>query len=255
MGAIWAIARRDIGGFLGSLKAAVIFFFFLFFMGLFFYHYVIEVARASQQAMMQGGQAPTTSQLLRALYSVLYLVLVFALPGVTMGTLAEERKTQTLRLLQTAPITSGQVILGKYLMSLGLMTMVLVASLVFPGYTFVYGSSDVGVMVASYLGMILLISAQISFGIWVSSMTENWFVAYLVTMLGLFVLFILDFIGPSVGQAGGTVSTILTELSFTRHIDPFFKGMINVADSAFFICFTAMFLFFATAALESERWR
>lgn len=253
MGAVLTIARRDLAAYFNSMKGSVIFWFFLIFMGFFFQSFIFTFVELQQRAPMMGGEAPTLEQLLTAIFNNLHFILLLVVPAVTMATFSEERKTHALRLLQTAPISATQIVLGKFIACAGLMALVLVASSVYPFFTKMYGNPDIGPIFTSYLGIFLLMCSQIAFGLWVSSMTSNQFIAFVFTMFGLFLLLILNWIAPNI--ASGGAEGAIKYLASTTHLDVFFKGMLSVADVTYFIIFTILFLFFTNVVLDSQRWR
>lgn len=254
MGSVLTIAGRDLRSLFNSPKGGAIFFFFLFYIGLFFNNFVSTFIEMQQRAPMMGGTAPTIDQLLKALFYNLHFILIFIIPAVTMATFAEEKKTQVFRLLQTAPVSPMQIVFGKYLAALAVMTLALAASAAFPLFITVYGEPDIGVILTSYLGIFLLIAAQIAFGLWVSSMTNNQLVAFLFTVFGLFLLIILNWLAPNL-SGGGVTEGFLKYIASSEHLDVFFKGLITVKDVTYFVCFAALFLFFSNVVLDSQRWR
>lgn len=254
MNSILAIAGRDLKAYFASPKAAAIFWFFLIFMGFFFNNFIHMFLQMQQQAPMMGGQAPTIEQLLRALFYNLHFILLLIVPAVTMASFSEEKKNQSLRLLMTAPCTATEIVLGKFFAAAGVMGLVLVASAVYPFFTVLHGNPDKMVILTSYIGIFLLMCSQIAFGLWVSSMTSNQFMAFLFTMFGLFLLLILNWMASSLG-GGGVVESVLKYIASSDHVDSFFKGTLSVGHVAYFLCFTALFLFFTNVTLDSQRWR
>lgn len=255
MSAVMTIAWRDIKSYFVSPKGAAIFFFFCFMMGLFYYSFISSFVEMQQRAPMYGGEAPTLEQLLRAFTYNLHFILVLIIPAITMSSFSEERRNQTLRLLQTSPVSATQIVAGKYLACTGILVAVLLAAAVYPLYTLVYGNPDPNVMITSFLGLFLLMCSQVAFGMWVSSMTSNQFMAFLFTMFGLFLLLILNWLTGSLMQGSGLYQDVLKYIASTDHLDVFFKGVISVGDVTYFLCFIAMFLFFTNVVLDSQRWR
>jgi ABC-2 type transport system permease protein len=254
MGSVFAIAARDIKGYLSTPKAAAIFWFFLLFMGFFFQSFLYTLMEMEQKAPMTGGQAPDLDQLLRALFQNFHFILLLVIPAITMGCFAEEKRTGAFRLLQSAPISSSVTVMGKFLAVAGVMALVLLCSAAYPLFTVAYGTPDKGLILVSYLGIFLLMCSQLAFGLWVSSMTDNQFIAFLFTMFGMFLLLILNWIAPNV-SGGGMAEEIVKYIASTTHLESFLKGMITVTDVAYFACFTALFLFFTNIVLDSRRWR
>jgi ABC-2 type transport system permease protein len=135
------------------------------------------------------------------------------------------------------------------------MAVVLLLSASYPLFLKAYGTPDMGIVLSSYIGLFLLICAQISLGIWISSLTKNQFLAFIFTMFGLFMMLVLDFISKAITTTGGQAESIIQYFGTTKHLDVFFKGLITVGDSMFFILFTAIFLFLTTVTLDSRRWK
>lgn len=254
MGSILTIARRDLQSYFASLKGSIVFWFFLIFMGFFFHSFVYTFVEYQTQSAGYGGGGPTLSQLLTAIFHNLHFILLLIVPAVTMSSFAEEKKNHVDRLLQTSPVTMLQILLGKFFASIGILTLVLLASMVFPFYTMLYGNADLASILSAYLGVFLLMASQVALGIWVSSMTNNQFVAFAFTMFGLFLLLILNWIAPNITSSGGA-EEIVKYLASTSHLDNFFKGLITVKDTGYFILFTLTFLLFAHVSLDSQRWR
>lgn len=254
MSGILAIARRDLKAYFSSPKAAAIFWFFLIFMGVFFNNFVALFMKMSSQAPMMGGQAPTIEQLLKALFYNQNFIFLLIIPAVTMASFSEERRNQSIRLLLTSPCTALEIVLGKFLAATTLISLVLFASAVYPLYTVIYGNPDTMMILCSYLGLLLLVMSQIAFGLWISSITTNQFLAFVFTMFGLFLLLILNWMAPNIGGTGITAS-VMKYIASSDHLEAFFKGTISVGHTAYFIIFTAMFLFFTNVTLDSQRWR
>ena len=254
MSAVFTIAKRDIKSYFASPKGGAILFFFLILMGSFFQNFVVSYVEYEQRAAMQGGQAPTLEQLLRAFFYNLNFILVLIVPAVTMASFSEEKRNSSLRLLQTSPVKAIEIVLGKFVATAGMMGIVLLAASVYPFYLVLFGNPDGGVIATSLLGMFLLMCSQLAFGLWVSSMTNNQFMAFLFTMFGLFLLLVLNWLAPTL-SGGGSLETIIKYIASTDHLDSFLKGMISVSHVSYFICFTALFIFLTNVSLDSERWR
>jgi len=254
MSPVMTIAMRDIRSYFASPKGAAIFFFFLGFMSLFFYLFIMTYMEYAQRAASMGGEGVSLEQLIRAFFDNIYFILLLVVPAVTMSSFSEERRNQTLRLLQTSPVTAMQIVAGKFIAAVSVLAFVLACSAVYPLFIKMYGNPDAGVIWTSYLGVLLLMSAQVAFGLWVSSMTNNQFLAFLFTMFGLFLLLILNYYAPNM-TSGGIWESVVKYIAAKEHLDSFFKGILTVADVTYFVCFVAVFLFFTNIVLDSQRWR
>ncbi|MEK7377193.1 MAG: ABC transporter permease, partial [Candidatus Margulisiibacteriota bacterium] len=240
--------------FFMSFKGSVTFCFLLLLMGIFFRSFAETFIEIQAQTMQMGGEAPKLSQLLTAIFQNLHFILLFIVPAITMSSFAEESRSQVDRLLQTAPVSNIQIVLGKFIASAGVLGLVLLASAVYPFFLFKYGNPELGPILTSYLGIFLLMCAQVAFGLWVSSMVTHQFLAYIFTSFGLFLLLILAWVAPNISSSG-FAEEFVKYLAATPHLDNFFSGLVTVADLGYFIAFIGLFLFFTNVAVDAKRWR
>lgn len=254
MRTVFAICLRDLKALFATPKAAVVTCIFLVLMSIFFRSFLFTYVEMQRTAAGYGGESATLEQILRALFFNLHFVLILIVPGITMSTYAEEKRLQTFKLLQTAPMHPWQIVLGKFLASAGLMSFILLSTTIYPLYLLAFGNPDPGPIASGYLGLFLLTLFMVAYGNWISSMTSNQFVAFALTILGVFVLLILNWVAPNI-SGGGYGEAILKYVATTPHLDNFLKGMITVSDVVYFLCATVLFLFFTTIVIDSERWR
>ena len=187
----------------------------------------------------------------REMFRWLSLILVFALPALTMGLLAEEKRTGTIELLITMPVTEAQVILGKFLGVLGLYAVLLVLTLAYPISVSTLGNLDWGPVWSGYLGLLLQGSAVLAIGLMASSWTDNQLIALFVALTLSVFFWVLDkFLALLPTSAAST----LEWLSFDYHFQSMARGVIDLRDLVFFFSVTAFALALAFRALESRRW-
>lgn len=254
MKAAWTIGWSDFKTGFRSSRSFVVMFFFLIFMGAFFFNYVDTFFSIQRTAKEAGGVPPQLHQLTKALFEVVQFVLLLLIPAVTMVTFAEDRASGALRLFLVAPVSSFQLILGKFIGVTLTMGMTLGASLVFPAFLAVHGSPDWGMLAASYLGLFLLIASQLAFGIWVSALANSSFMAFVFTMFGLFLVLIMNLVAQGI-KGSHDAYLAVRYLGYTDHLERFYMGLVSVADVTYFAAFTSLFLFFAVIALDGRRWR
>jgi ABC-2 type transport system permease protein len=254
MRAVLTIAKRDLKSQFTSVRGIVILSTFLLLTGFFFSSFIYSFMEMQARSSAMGGQAPTLEQLLRALFYNMHFLIILVIPAVTMSSFAEERKNHTIRILQTAPVTAFEIVMGKFLASTGLLFLVLLCASAYPLFMVAYGNPDPGPILTSYIGLMLLTMSHVAFGIWISSMTKNQLMAFMFTLLGLFLLLILSWIAPSISGGGG-MEEVFKYMASTTHLDVFFKGMLAVSNVVYFVCFTALFLFFTNVVIDSLRWR
>ena len=187
----------------------------------------------------------------REMFRWLGLILVFALPALTMGLLAEEKRTGTIELLITMPVTEAQVILGKFLGVLGLYAVLLVLTLAYPISVSTLGNLDWGPVWSGYLGLFLQGSAVLAIGLMASSWTSNQLIALFVAMTLSVFLWVLD---KFLALMPTNAASALEWLSFDYHFQSMARGVIDLRDVFFFFSVTLFALALAFRALESRRW-
>jgi gliding motility-associated transport system permease protein len=180
------------------------------------------------------------------------ILILFLMPMVTMRTYSEEKRSGTIELLLTAPVTDFQIIMGKFLGALALYVIMLAVTAIHVGFLFIYGSPEWKPIVTAYLGLLLLGSCFLSLGLLISSLTSNQIVAGMVT----FAVFLLLWVITWVGSFGGpTFDKLTTYLSIIDHWDDFGKGVIDTTHVIYYLSFITFGLFLTAKSVDSERWR
>jgi len=187
----------------------------------------------------------------REMFRWLGLILVFALPALTMGLLAEEKRTGTIELLITMPVTEAQVILGKFLGVLGLYAVLLVLTLAYPISVSTLGHLDWGPVWSGYLGLFLQGSAVLAIGLMASSWTDNQLIALFVALTLSVFFWVLD---KFLALLPTNAASALEWLSFDYHFQSMARGVVDLRDVLFFFSMTVFALALAFRALESRRW-
>ena len=127
---------------------------------------------------------------------IAYVVIgFFVLPAMTMRTFSEERRSGTVELLFTSPLTDFQIIMGKFLGALSLYAVMLAVTIVHNAILFVYGRPELKPILTSYLGLLLLGGAFLAVGLFVSSLTQNQIVSYIATFAVFLMLWIINWFG------------------------------------------------------------
>jgi len=179
------------------------------------------------------------------------LLLLLLAPVLTMRLLAEERKMGTLELLLTAPVRDGEVIAGKFLGSLGILTTMLALTFYYPILLMSFGDPDWGPIATGYLGLFLLGSVSLAVGLFASSLTSNQLVAAVVAGG---ILFALWFIGTAANLLPEALGEVISYLSLSYHFPDFMRGVIDTRGIIYYLGITVLFLFLAIRSLESSRW-
>ncbi|MBI3946841.1 MAG: ABC transporter permease [Armatimonadetes bacterium] len=181
------------------------------------------------------------------------VTLLLISPAMTMRLIAEERRTGTIELLMTSPVTDAQVIIGKYLGSLGFYVAMLLLTLQYPLILLRVGAPDKGPMLTGYLGLLLLGAGFLAIGLVASSLTKN----QIVAAVGAFAVMLLLWIVSWVGSGGATTfwSEVLRNLSMLDRFENFTKGVIDTRDVVFFLSLIGFCLFLSVRALSATKAR
>jgi ABC-2 type transport system permease protein len=250
---VLAIAGKELRGYFASPIAYIVIGAFALLFGYFFYAAVAFFNRqAMQMAMGQGGSMNINQMLVTPVFVNATVMMLFLLPAITMRTYAEEKRSGTIELLLTSPITDTEIILGKFLGAMGLYASMLAVTLIHVGLLFWFGNPEWKPIASAYLGLLLMGGCFISVGLLISSLTKNQIVAGVVTFAVFLMLWVINWIGVFVGP---TAQAILSHLSITDHFDDFSRGVIDTKHLVYYISFISLGLFLTAKSVDSERWR
>jgi len=250
---VLAIAQKELKSYFASPIAYIIIGFFALVFGYFYFVSITFFMQASLQMGMPGaGQININTMAIRPLLQNVSVVALFVLPLITMRTYAEEKRTGTIELLLTSPLTDAQIVLGKFFGALALYTLMLAVTWIHIGILFIYGNPEWKPIVTGYLGLLLMGASFLSIGLLISSLTKNQIVAGMVTFAVLLLLWTLNWMSES---SGPTTQKILSALSITERFDDFSKGVIAVSHLVYYLSFITFGLFLTAKSVDSERWR
>jgi len=256
MNNIFAIANKEVRGYFASPIAYIVIGLFALTYGYFFYALLLYFDRQSMQMAGMGAGAGANvnvnEQLISPAFQNTMVVFLFILPMVTMRTYSEEKRSGTIELLLTAPLTDFQIIMGKFLGAMALYAGMLAITLIHVGVLFALGKPEVLPILTSYLGMLLMGGCFISVGLLISSMTKNQIVAGMVTFVVFLMLWVINWISMFVGP---TAQAILNYLSFTDHLTDFMRGVIDTKHVVYYVSFIAFGLYLTARSVDTERWR
>jgi ABC-2 type transport system permease protein len=254
MSNILAIARKELNSYFASPIAYVVVGAFSLIFGFFYVSLLSWFVQQSMQMgqMGMGGPVNVNQQMIRLLLQNTAVVILFVLPMVTMRCYAEEKRSGTMELLLTSPVTDFEILMGKFLGALALYGCMLAVTLVHMAILFRFGNPDWRPIAAGYLGLLLLGGSFISVGLLMSSLTKNQIVAGMVTFGLVLLLWIVDWIGSF---SGPTVESVVSYLSITGHLDDFAKGVIDTKHVIYYLSFITFGLFLTAKSVDSERWR
>ncbi len=249
---IIAIAHKELRSYFSSPIAYIIIGFFALPFGVFFYLYLGAFVRQSLQMAQYGGSMNINQQVIRYVLQNASVIILFVMPMITMRTYAEEKRSGTIELLLTSPVTDLQIIIGKFLGALGLYVAMLLVTVLYVGILFVYGNPEWRPLIAAYLGLLLMGGAFLSLGLLISSTTNNQIVAGIVSFVVFLLLWIIGWFAESAGPVVGDVTRYL---SITEHFDDFSKGIIDTKHVIYYLSLITFGLFLTSKSVDSERWR
>ncbi len=256
-----AIAGRELRSLFVSPVAYVVLTLFVLLAGFFFLLNVMEfsnwIFRLQQfQAFEQLRNANLNDHVIAFFYSSMFLVLVFLIPGITMGMFAAEKTNGTQELLLTSPLTIWEIVLGKFLAAAAFVTLLTVLMGLYPGLLFVYGDPELKRTLSGLLGLALVGWTYVAIGLFASSLTRSQIIAFFLSFVLLLLLLLLSALagGGAVGGAGW-LADLLTWLSTGGHFEDLVRGLVDTADLAYFAVMIGVFLILTKTVVESVRWR
>ena len=250
---ILAIAGKELRSYFASPIAYIIIGLFALLFGWFFYVYLhVFVEQSQRMSMMGGGNVNVNEQMIRGVLQNASVIILFIMPMITMRTYSEEKRSGTIELLLTSPVTDAEIILGKFLGALGLYVVMLAVTLVYMAILFIYGNPEWKPLLAAYLGLLLMGGAFIALGLMISSTTNNQIVAGVITFVVFLLLWIVGWFGDS---AGPWMGPLTSWLSITEHFDDFSKGIIDTKHVLYYVSLITFGLFLTAKSVDTERWR
>ncbi len=256
---IGALFQREFRSYFVSPVAYVVISMWVILTGYFFYANLTVFLDYTRNVMMQAQyyqQMPppvnVNFMMIQPLFHNFSIILIFLLPMVTMRLFAEEKKTMTIELLMTSPITTMQTIIGKYLAAVALYCVMLIPTLIYFLVLAMYGSPEMWPVVTGYIGLLFLGACLIAIGILISSLTENQIIAGAVTMGVFLLLWIVGWMASFVGPSAGAV---INYVSLLNHYDDFTKGILDTKHVIFYLSFVFFGLYLTYRSVDSIRWR
>jgi ABC-2 type transport system permease protein len=205
-----------------------------------------------QSPQMGGGPMNINQQMIRYVFLNSTVIFLFVVPLITMRTYAEEKRSGTIELLMTSPITDFQIVMGKFLGAMSLYIAMLGLTVIHMAVLFVYGNPELKPILSAYLGLLLLGGCFVSVGLFFSSLTRNQIVAGMFTFAVLLLLWVIDWVG---GFSGPYVERLTSYLSLTGHVEDFLRGIVDSQHIVYYLSFITFGLFLTAKAVDSERWR
>lgn len=242
-----SLLKKEVTSFLGSLIGYVVIIVFLVTVSLFLW-----VFPATDSNILENGYASLDS-----LFTISPWVFMFLIPAITMRSLAEEKKSGTIELLLTRPLTEFQIVFAKYLAGMVLVIISLLPTLLYflsiSLLSVPAGNVDTGSTWGSYIGLVFLSSGFVAIGIFSSSLTDNQVIAFIVAVFLSFLCY-TGFESLSSLALFGKVDIIIQQLGINAHYLSMSRGVIDTRDAIYFISLTTLFLFITKTSLQSRKW-
>lgn len=235
------ILLREIKSFFGSATGYLVIAIFLLLNGLFLWVF------DGEYNILQSGFAD-----LSPFFTLSPWIFLFLIPAVTMRSFSDERKQGTLELLLTKPLTTWQIVCGKFLGSFVLILIAILPTLVYvyvlQGLGLPEGNLDTGSTAGSYLGLLFLAAGYCAIGIFTSSLTENQIVAFLLSVI---LCFLIYFGFSALGNTSAALQQYLSPLGMSAHFDSMARGVIDTRDLVYFVSVSFLFLSLTVFRLDA----
>jgi len=231
-----AIIRRELSAYFSSPIA---------------YVYLAVIYFLSGVFLFTGSLASGSADI-RPVFSLLFSVIMFLTPILTMRLMSEDRRCKTDQLLLTAPITLFSIVLEKFLAAALVFIAGISITLVYAVILSFFAPMSWSIVFGNYIALLLLGLAFITIGQFISSLTENMAIAAIGTFASLLFILFLDILSSII--INPQLMAFINELSFTRRFAPITSGILSVSNLIFFISVCGVFLFLTTRVLEKRRW-
>jgi len=254
---VLAVAGKELRAYFHSPIAYLVLAIYSVLCGFFFYSLTATFVVESFRFQMSEGGAPPLSlneMIIRPLFAgILTIILaLFLMPLISMRLYAEEKRTGTIELLLTSPLTDLEIILGKFFGALALYLVMVLMTFLYIGLLFMYGNPDAKPLIANAIGFILFGAALLALGMWISTFTKNQIIAAVVSASVFLLLYVLDWTSA---YSSSAVGRVLSYLSFPTHFDNFTKGVIDSGDLVYYLSVIVLGIFLTARSVEALKGR
>jgi ABC-2 type transport system permease protein len=238
------LLKKEINEFFSTITGYIVVVVFLLAIGLFMWVF------PGQYNVLESGYAS-----LNTLFTLAPWIFLFLVPAVTMRMIADEKKTGTMELLLTRPISDLQIVVSKYLASLILVLLALVPTLIYLFSVYQLGNPpgnvDMGGTIGSYIGLFFLAAIYAAIGIFASSLTSNQIIAFIIALLIGFI-FYMGFDLLSGMWIFGGIDTFIMDLGINAHYRSMSRGVIDTRDIVYFISVILVFIFLTKTIIQNR---
>ncbi|HNC96532.1 MAG TPA: ABC transporter permease subunit [Myxococcota bacterium] len=251
-----AILKRETSAYFTTAIGWMLLLMFIFIFGFFFALSVTAFMDYSQQAAFNPMAAEglnVNAFVVQGVFGNMAVVMLLVSPGMVMRLLAEDRKQKSMELLLTSPISSWEIVLGKFLGSMAFVVAMLLATLPYVAMLYTWGEPDSGVLMANYIALLCLSALLISVNLFLSSFTENQVVAFVIGFGFNLIFWVVGWAGDM--APAGVIQSVLQTAAFGSHYTEMIKGLIRIQDIVYFLTFIGFSLLATTQRVEALRWR
>ncbi|MEL6350007.1 MAG: ABC transporter permease [Myxococcota bacterium] len=252
---VLAIAGRELEAYFATATGWLSLGGFVFLTGFIFAWIVTAYADQATQAMINpygGGGVNVNEQVLPEFFGTTAVILLLMSPALSMRLFAEDVKQRSMELLLSSPVSSLEIVLGKYLGALGFLGVMLLGTLHYMAILTWLSSPDPMVVLANYLGTFLLAGSFLAVGMLTSAFTSSQLVALVVSFGALLMLWFLSGVGSLLQ---GTAGDVLSYLSVLYHLDELSRGLLRVRAIVYYLSFIGFFVFATHQRVEAMRWQ
>ncbi|MCC6221126.1 MAG: ABC transporter permease [Deltaproteobacteria bacterium] len=250
---IRAIAAKDIKASFVTPVAYVVISGFILISGFFFFSLVQRFNSVLRQAALMPTMKPNLNEwVITPYYNTLTIVLIFLIPILSMGAIAEEKQKGTFELLATSPLSVSDIVVGKFFGIVFVAMAMLVISFVFPLVLLIFADPEVMPVIVGFIGVSLFAISFSAIALAASAATHSQIVAAVLSLVSLLLLFVID--APA-AKLDGSLAAFLVYFSPSDHVEKFIKGIVSGTDVVYFVSLVLVGLFATTRVIEAERLR
>lgn len=250
---IFVLAGKELRTSFVTPLAYVVMAGFLLLCGFFFFSKLHDFNSLLSQYAMSPELCKSLNELVvEEFFKAVASILIFVVPILTMRAFSEEKQNGTFELLVTSPLTTGQIVLGKFLGIWGVVFAMVLLSFAFPLVLILFSDPEVMPILVGFLGIVLSSIGFVAVSLAVSASTKNQTISGVVSLVVLLLLCVID---GSEANLSGELGTVLTYLNPMTHLDFFIRGVLTGADLFYFVSLAGLGLFVANRILEAQDWR
>jgi ABC-2 type transport system permease protein len=254
---VLAVAGKELRAYFHSPIAYLVMTMYALICGYVFYSstafYVIQTFRMEAMGGMGAPPMNLNENIIRPILSgVVTVVLLFLIPLITMRLYAEEKRSGTIELLLTSPLTDLEIIVGKFLGALVLYALLIALTFIYFAVLFIHGNPNARPLLANALGLLLYGAALLALGMWISTFTKNQIIAGAVAMSVFLLLYLLDWV---TAYSSGVAGRVMSYLALTTHFDNFSKGVVQLGDVVYYLSVILLGIFLTSRSVEALKGR